>query len=141
MYPLILLFLTFASLICFGFYMETSSAIWLQVCIGLLSIVISVASLLFGVYKIINHAFNKRDAEIKDLIKSEVKSSTRIDEFKSHTNSVFQMFTKRMDEQKSDLKAHETENKAEFHRIDNKLNEHSASLARIEQKLDSLLQK
>lgn len=148
MYPLILFFLTFASLICFGVYMETSSPIWLQICIGLISIVISVASFFFGVYKIINHAFNKRDKQIGDLIEHKVKSSDQIDEFeshlddfKTHTNNIFQMFTERMDRQESDLKAHEADNKAEFRRIDDKLNEHSATLARIEQKLDDLLQK
>lgn len=127
-----IIFLTFTALIAMGFYANDVMT-WYYI----IGTIISVVSILIGVWRIINHAFEKRDKEIKQLLLSE-------QEFKDHkdtTNTMLMNFSKRVDkvEYDSDHKFNKIMDKLDH--INDTINDHNITLSKLETKVDNIEKK
>lgn len=124
-----IIFLNFIALIIIGFYTNDTMT-WYYI----IGTIISVVSILIGVWRIINHAFEKRDKEIKQLLLSE-------QEFKDHkdtTNTMLMNFSKRVDkvEYDSDHKFDKIMDKLDH--INDTINDHNITLSKLEAKVDNI---
>lgn len=123
----ILLLLTFALITCI--LISVQATMWTIISV-LVGVAVAIFSILFGTYKIVNHAFEKRDKQIDQLLASE----QQFKDFREETGKCFITFT-------SDLKEVSNKLDAQTEKLNNKLDAQGRAIAKMEGKLEELSKK
>lgn len=96
----------------------------------IVSIVLTAAGILVGVWKIVNNAFEKRDREIKQLLLSEQEFR----DYKGHSESVFMAFSKQANTTENRLNSTLDRIDRKLDRQDEAISKHDAALAKLDER-------